>query len=192
MTPPSPSPITVRKASFPDNVLLSTIGAETFLHAFGPDNIPEDMDVYLRQSFSPAIQSAELADPSSQFLIAEVVGEPVGYARLRHGAPPARLTGSAPVELVRLYARASWIGRNVGTALMEACLAEAVANGHDLIWLGVWEKNARAIAFYKKWGFTDIGSHPFRLGNDIQTDLLMARALRPTGNNRGATSSPGT
>jgi GNAT superfamily N-acetyltransferase len=183
--PPSPSSIAVRKASFRDNVLLSTIGAETFIDAFAADNVPEDMDLYLRQSFSPAIQSAELADPSSQFLIAEIAGEPVGYARLRHGAPPGPLTGFTPVELVRLYARASWIGRNVGAALMEACLAEAAATGHDVIWLGVWERNARAIAFYRKWGFTDIGSHPFRLGNDIQTDLLMARPLMPTRNIEG-------
>jgi GNAT superfamily N-acetyltransferase len=181
----SPSPIAVRKASAQDNVLLSTLGAETFLDAFGPDNVPEDMRLYLQQSFSPAIQAAELADPFSQFLIAEVANEPVGYARLLEGAPSVRLTSARPVELVRLYARSSWVGRKVGATLMDACFAEAAARGHDVIWLGVWERNARAIAFYRKRGFTEIGSHEFRLGNDIQIDLLMARSLIPTGNIAG-------
>jgi len=87
------------------------------------------------------------------------------------------MESSRSVEIVRFYARTRWIGRGVGLALMEATLREARALGHVRVWLGVWERNERAIAFYRKWGFVEVGSQPFQLGNDIQTDLVMARAV---------------
>jgi len=167
----------VRKGTPEDNILLSGFGAKTFLHAFGPENTAEDMRVYLQKSFSPEIQSAELADPSSVFLIAELASEPVGYARLLESPPPPGVAGSRSIEIVRIYASPSWIGHGVGATLMDACLREAALRGCDTVWLGVWERNERAIAFYANWGFVPIGSHPFLLGTDLQTDVLMARPV---------------
>lgn len=169
--------VRVRRANPTDNVLLSEIGAETFRDAFGAANTPEDMDEYLRSSFSPQVQAAELADRSSLFLIAEVGAETAGYARLRRGKAPDSILGASPVEIVRFYARSPWIGRRVGAALMAACLGEARAMGCDTVWLDVWEENARAIQFYERWGFVVVGAQPFRLGNDVQRDLLMRRAV---------------
>jgi ribosomal protein S18 acetylase RimI-like enzyme len=181
MNPPVPAPIRIRPAHPEDNQLLFELGAETFSDAFGRDNTPHDMELYLTSAFSPEIQAGELADPSSLFLIAEVHGQPAGYARLLEGRPPAQVTGPRPIEIVRLYARTQWIGRGVGTVLMQACLAESKARGCDTIWLGVWEMNRRAIAFYQKWGFRQVGSHQFLLGDDLQTDWLMERPLVPSG-----------
>jgi ribosomal protein S18 acetylase RimI-like enzyme len=169
--------IAIRHASPADNGLLAELGAETFREAFGAQNKAEDVTLYLAKAFSPALQSKELADGAGAFLIAEIEGEPVGYVRLRESTPPASVRSSGPVEIVRFYARARWIGRGVGSSLMEAALREARGRGRDVIWLGVWEMNARAIAFYRKWGFAEVGSQPFRLGNDVQTDLVMARAV---------------
>jgi len=177
MTTPDAPPITIRRASEQDSVLLSDIGAETFSDAFGPQNAPQDMKLYMEKSFGPSIQAGELADPFTVFLVAEIEGEPVGYARLREGGLATVIVGYKPIEIVRFYARTHWIGRRVGAALMQASLKEAVARGCDAIWLDVWEKNDRAIAFYKKWGFAQVGTQPFRLGNDIQKDLLMARQV---------------
>lgn len=171
----------VRRGVPEDNSLLSRLGRETFLHAFGPDNTTEDMQLYLRSSFSPEIQAAELTEPSSVFLIAELDNAPVGYARLLEGHPPHGVTGNRPIEIVRIYARAEWIGRGVGAALMQACLREAALRECDTIWLGVWERNRRAIAFYSKWGFVPVGSHTFLLGTDLQIDTLMARPVPTLG-----------
>jgi ribosomal protein S18 acetylase RimI-like enzyme len=171
------SDVVVRHASPHDNVLLAELGAETFRDAFAPDNTPEDMELYIRRSFSPDIQAAEIADPYSRFLIAEADGFPVGYVRLRKGAPPAPIELERPIEINRIYARTSWIGRKVGATLMTACLSEAAATARATIWLAVWEKNVRAIGFYRKWQFVDVGSQPFLLGNDVQNDLIMVRPV---------------
>ena len=85
--------------------------------------------------------------------------------------------GAKPIELVRLYASREWIGRGVGAALMRACLEEARGAGYETIWLGVWERNARAQTFYEKWGFRAVGEHVFQLGSDPQRDILMERLL---------------
>lgn len=181
MTHSRPMPINVRHANHSDNVLLSEIGAETFAGAFGPHNTPHDMRLYLANAFSPEIQAAELADPTSVFLIAETEGQAVGYARLREGRPAALITGTRPVEIVRFYARPDWIGRGVGAALMQACLSEAERGGFDTIWLDVWEENRRARAFYVRWAFEEVGTQPFRLGDEIQTDILMQRPVLLSG-----------
>jgi ribosomal protein S18 acetylase RimI-like enzyme len=70
-----------------------------------------------------------------------------------------------------------YIGKGVGRELMAAAIREAGQRGCDSVWLGVWEKNPRAIAFYKKWGFQEVGSHVFQLGDDLQTDFIMELML---------------
>ncbi len=167
--------VVIRPATPQDNRLLAEIGAETFSDSFAADNAPENMSAYLNASFSPAIQALELADPRSKFLIAEINGEVVGYSHLRFEVAPQVDVGDKPVEIVRFYSRKQWIGKGVGAQLMERCLQEAVTAKCDAIWLGVWEINLRAIAFYRKWGFCEAGKQTFQLGNDLQQDLLMVK-----------------
>ena len=169
--------VTIRRAVAGDAGLLSELGARTFSETFAADNSPEDMAAYLASSFNPARQTAELNDPASTFFIAEVGGLAAGYAQLHAGEPAEGIEGPQPVELVRLYVSREWLGRGVGEALMRACLDGARQAGHETIWLGVWERNGRAQAFYRKWDFRAVGEHVFQLGSDPQTDILMERAL---------------
>ncbi|MGH2627709.1 MAG: GNAT family N-acetyltransferase [Anaerolineales bacterium] len=172
-----PAGILVRTATGADASLLAELGAETFRASFGAYSSPEDMAAYLAASFRPEVQAAELADGASLFLIAAVAGEAVGYARLRLGSPPEVVRGRSPMEIVRFYSRKDWIGRGVGRALMRACLEAAEHLGCDRIWLGVWERNQRAISFYRKWGFAQAGTKTFRLGNEVSTDWVMERSV---------------
>ncbi|GAB4426973.1 MAG: GNAT family N-acetyltransferase [Anaerolineae bacterium] len=169
--------INIRYATAADSRLLAEVGAETFFDSFAADNTPENMAAYLAAAFSPQKQRAELAAPNSRFFMAEVAGETAGFAQLKFGATPAEVAGRQPVEIARLYARKAWIGRGIGAALMARCLAEARAAGCDVIWLGVWERNPRAIEFYTKWGFAEVGAHIFQVGDDPQRDLLLARPV---------------
>ncbi len=168
----------IRTATAGDNVLLAEVGAETFLDTFGPDNTPENMAAYLAKSFSPAKQAEELADPATKFLLIEQDARMVGFARLRFDHAPNGVKSAHPMEIVRLYARKPWIGQGVGARLMQACLEEAEKAGCEVVWLDVWEHNPRAIAFYRKWGFEEAGTQAFKLGDELQTDLVMLRKVK--------------
>jgi ribosomal protein S18 acetylase RimI-like enzyme len=172
----APDPV-VRHATAEDAALLAELGARTFEETFAADNRPEDMSAYLVSSFGRAQLAAELADPQSLFLIAEIQEAAAGYAKLRAGVAPERVTSKKPIELERLYVSLEWLGRGVGAALMRVCIAEAVQKGYRTIWLGVWENNQRARTFYRKWNFREVGEHIFQLGDDPQTDILMERSL---------------
>lgn len=170
-------PIQIRIAGSQDAQLLADLGAKTFYDAFAAYNTPEDMAGYLHGAFSEQKQAEELSAPGSVFLVAESEEEPVGYARLLGGSMETCITGSKPVELVRIYVLQEWKGKKVGGLLMQKCLDEARGRGYDSIWLGVWENNPNAIAFYQKWGFTKVGTHAFLLGRDLQEDWIMQRSL---------------
>lgn len=163
--------IHIRYATVSDAALLAELGAKTFQDTFAADNTPENMVAYIETAFGPAVQAAELNRETSLFLIAESDDEAIGYARLRW-------KDTHTVELQRIYVLNVWMGHGVGGALMEACLQEAETRGFATIWLGVWEHNPRAVAFYKKWGFEQVGTHVFHLGDDPQTDLIMQRKIR--------------
>ena len=171
------APIVVREATVDDIGLLTELGARTFRETFGPQNTQADMDAYLRGAFSLEIQARELREPGARCLLAHVGPTPVGYARLRTGRAPEAIAGACPVEIVRFYADSPWIGKGVGSALMRACLEIADAQGCDEVWLDVWDRNPRAISFYSTWGFAIVGEQEFVLGDDVQHDLLMARAV---------------
>src|ERR1043166_4203785 len=169
--------VTIRYATATDAVLLAEFGLQTFSDTFAADNTPENMNAYLSVAFGPDKQAAEIADPTSTFRLREINDVLVGYARLHASETPAEVTGPLPIEIGRLYAAKEWIGHGVGAALMQACIDEAQQRGCQTLWLGVWERNHRARAFYSKWGFVEVGSHVFTLGDDPQIDLLMQRAV---------------
>lgn len=167
----------IRRATESDADLLASLGATTFYQSFAAQNTPENMTAYLAATFGPEKQRAELADPRNIFLIAENAGVAIGYAHLRTGKPPACVSDPKAIELVRLYVSSTFQGSGVGGRLMDACLTEARQAGHQTIWLGVWQQNTRAQAFYHRWNFSIVGEHVFQLGDDPQMDWLMERAV---------------
>lgn len=172
----------VRPATAADAPALSALAAATFRETFERDNTPEDMARYLAEAFTPERQTAEIADPGGVVLLAELPGpelaaELVGYVHLVASPPPAAVQGPAPLELKRLYVAGAWHGRGVAQSLLAAALEAAGARGAGTLWLGVWERNPRAIAFYAKHGFERVGDHVFVLGGDAQTDWLLARPV---------------
>ena len=181
MTPAATLPVTTRQATPADAALLASLAATTFRDTFGPDNTPENMDVYMASAFGADVQGAELRDPRVTVYLAEMSGEVAGYAMLREGPAHASVGEENAVEIARLYAATHVIGAGVGATLMRRCLEEAAARGRRSVWLGVWENNPRAIAFYRRWEFVDVGSTTFMLGHDLQADRVMARRVPASG-----------
>ena len=173
--------IEIRAAGAGDAAALAALAARLFAETFAADNRPEDMAAYLTSAFGVRQQAAELADPANRVWLAEAAGgSAVGYAQLRLGSAPESgigVGGRRPAELARLYVDGRWHGAGIARALMDACVDAARAAGADALWLGVWERNGRAIAFYEKCGFAQVGTQTFQLGSDTQTDHVMAKAL---------------
>jgi ribosomal protein S18 acetylase RimI-like enzyme len=168
----------VRRADTADASVLATLGKRLFREAFGSANTAEDMRFYLRSAFSTKRQARELAAPSTRAWLAEDDAQTaIGYAMLRQGPPETTPEVRNAVEIVRFYVDAAWHGRGVAAALMMACVDQAREWECDGLWLGVWDQNARAIAFYQKAGFRIAGTQPFQLGEDRQRDFIMVRPL---------------
>lgn len=167
----------IRFAEPSDAGALAAFAAETFRDAFGADNRPDDLARFLAESYGPAHQARELADPAYATLVAERDGAFVAYAQLREGAAPACVHGPRPLEVLRFYVARAWHGRGLAQQLMQRVTDVARDRGARTLWLGVWERNPRAQAFYRKAGFADVGAQVFMVGADAQADRVMARPI---------------
>jgi ribosomal protein S18 acetylase RimI-like enzyme len=167
----------IRKAHARDARKLSEIAEATFRATFGAMNAAEDMELHCRSSYGEDIQAAEIANPGMVTLLSEHEGRLAGYAQLRWGEAPGCVCAERPGEIQRLYVIADWHGTGIAQELMSACIEELQQRGSDVVWLGVWERNPRAISFYEKFGFVAVGEHTFPLGGDPQRDIIMMRAV---------------
>jgi diamine N-acetyltransferase len=166
--------IVIRRAILTDAAALAGLAERTFRDTFAGDNSQADMDLHCSQNFSAEIQLSELADSQRLTILAEVDGHLAGFAQLVLRSAAQCLDSRGPSELNRLYVLGQWHGRGVARELMNAVLATAAEAQSEHVWLGVWERNPRAIAFYHKFGFKVIGEHRFVLGSEPQRDLVMA------------------
>jgi diamine N-acetyltransferase len=170
----------IRRAQISDAAALAALAERTFRDAFAADNTAEDMTEHCAQSYSPDIQRRELSDAAVDTLVCvNDDGELIAYAQLRPGVASA-VTGAKPLELWRFYVDRAHHGRGVAQQLMAEVMQTARARDAATLWLGAWERNLRAQAFYRKCGFVDVGSHQFRVGQDVQTDRLMSLTLSST------------
>ncbi|MEO8295161.1 MAG: GNAT family N-acetyltransferase [Gemmatimonadota bacterium] len=169
---------TIRRAMPDDAGMLSVFGGRVFREFFGPDNTPADIIAHVAATYSPEIQRRELLDPEMCTFVAVSGEEPIGYAHLRKARAPGDSSAESPIELERFYVDGAWHGKGVAQALMEESVTHMAAKGADAIWLSVWERNSRAIAFYGKMGFIQSGRKFFWVGSDRQNDYIMSRALQ--------------
>ncbi|HNR17806.1 MAG TPA: GNAT family N-acetyltransferase [Chitinophagaceae bacterium] len=169
--------LVIRYALPAEASLIADISRQTFYETFAESNTSEDMEKFMNEQFSRDTLIKETEEPGSIFLLAYDDAEPIGYAKVRDGEKHSEFNGFTSIEIARIYALKKSIGKGVGRELMQKCISIAREMNRDIIWLGVWEKNERAIQFYRKWGFEKFAEHEFILGNDVQTDWLMYKRL---------------
>ena len=167
--------VILRRAQPTDARPLSIVAEATFRQTFGAHNSREDMDSFCASAYEEAIQAGEIGNPGMVTLLAQAGDALVGFAQLRWGTTPACVAAIDAGEIQRLYVVRDFHGKGIAQMLMDACLRSVVSRGSDVVWLGVWERNPKAIAFYRKCGFVEVGEHVFRVGSDPQRDIVMAR-----------------
>ncbi len=169
--------VVIKEATPADAALIAEISRQTFYDTFAPQNSKEDMEKFLAEQFTTEALIKEVGAENNTFLLAYLEGAVAGYVRLHSGDAPQSLATKNAIEIARLYAVSGMIGKGVGKALMQASINEAIEKEKEIIWLGVWEKNVRAISFYQQWGFQKFDEHDFILGTDKQRDWLMKKQL---------------
>lgn len=168
----------IRRATIGDAATLAAFAARAFIETFGDENDPEDLRDHVASTYNPERQSAELRDDDTATLLVERAGGTlIGYAQLCRKRVPPCVAGERPIEIYRFYVDRSAHGTGVAQALMAAAFAQAREWGADVVWLGVWEHNPRAMRFYRKFGFADVGSIDFFVGPDRQTDRVFVVPL---------------
>ena len=163
----------IRNAAHNDVADLVEMAAEAFRDTYREIVDPHDMEHYVTTALTSDYFLPHVDDPSSSLLLAIAGAQLVGYALVTRSVPPACVNRFSPVELARIYLRREVIGKGYGASLMRAVQAEARRLRADGIWLGVYDRNLRARAFYQRWGFIDVGIQQFMLGDKIYADPIM-------------------
>jgi ribosomal protein S18 acetylase RimI-like enzyme len=159
---------------------LAAFGRQTFQETYAAQNAPEDMELYLAETFGQEQQLAELQDPNTYFFLALMQQQLVGYAKLYIGSGLGAEAGADVrnrAELQRLYVQEDWQGTGLGATLLRRVIDEARNRGGRSLVLSVWEKNEKAQEFYRRKGFKPIGNAEYRVGNDVQNDLVLRKGL---------------
>lgn len=173
-----PPDLHITRASVAELKRVQQIGRQTFFETFSSANTEADMAKYLAEKFSEDQLTKELCDGNSEFYLAILKDEVVGYLKVNFSASQTEIKDENALEIERIYVLKVFHGKAVGQKLYQKALEIARQRNLKYIWLGVWEENPRAIRFYEKNGFTVFDKHIFRLGEDEQTDLLMKLQLK--------------
>jgi ribosomal protein S18 acetylase RimI-like enzyme len=156
---------------------LQRISKITFVEAFSNQNSEENMKKYLDENLSINQLTNELLNSESSFYFARVDERIIGYLKINFGYAQTDFKEDDFIEIERVYVLSEFHGKNVGKKLLDKAIEISTEKNAKTLLLGVWEKNYKAIRFYLKNGFVEFGKHPFILGDDIQTDILMKLQL---------------
>ena len=157
---------------------LRALSRRTFRETFAADNTPAALQAHLDRAYALEKLRAELSNPYSQFWFLYEKGSLAGYLKLNEAPAQTELHDPVSLEIERIYVARAFQGHGLGGMLMARAIETAQARGKRYIWLGVWEKNKKARSFYQKHGFRKIGSHPFSVGDAVQTDDIMRKDLQ--------------
>jgi ribosomal protein S18 acetylase RimI-like enzyme len=169
--------LNIKKCTLEDSRKLQLISYETFNETFKHQNSPENMNAYLERAFNLKQLENELSNISSQFYFVYFNNEVAGYLKVNTDDAQSEEMGAESLEIERVYIKKKFQKHGLGKYLLNKAIEIAMDRNKKKIWLGVWEKNENAIAFYKKLGFVQTGVHSFYMGDEEQMDLIMTKTL---------------
>ncbi|PLT32048.1 GNAT family N-acetyltransferase [Bacillus sp. V5-8f] len=169
--------IHIKKCTLEDSHKLQEISYETFNDTFKDQNSPENMNAYLERAFNLKQLEKELSNISSQFFFVYFNDEVAGYLKVNTNDAQSEEMGDESLEIERIYIKNKFQKHGLGKYLLNRAMVIAMERNKKKIWLGVWEKNKNAIAFYKKMGFVQTGAHSFYMGDEEQMDFIMTKTF---------------
>lgn len=170
--------IAIRECTMDDLITLREISYKTYNETFKDANIPSNMEDYLEKAFNMSKMRDELLNTSSQLYFLYADEELAGYLKLNESPAQTDISDPQSIEVERIYVSKEFHGKALGSSLLNKAIEIARERKKLYIWLGVWEKNDKAIQFYKRNGFYPIGQHSFFMGNDEQTDFIIRKNLK--------------
>ena len=168
-----------RVTNNPVNVkILQKIIHQTFINTYQKDTAKSELQTYLDREYNVSQIQKQLDDPNCQFYVCIVDRQVAGYMKLNLGNKQTEAFPTASVEVEKLYIYPEFKRLGLGTKFLKK--AERVAKQAEakMLWIGVWEENEKAIKFYRKLGFKYLKNHEFRLGSEIQRDLILAKRIQ--------------
>ncbi|WP_160715874.1 GNAT family N-acetyltransferase [Chitinophaga solisilvae] len=169
--------INITRATIGDVAVLKDLCTTTFIDTYAEHNTEADMQEYLSRHFTTERLSAQLQEEDCFFYFAEYNGEKIGYIKLNTGVKQTEHAEMKALEIERIYVLKAYQGVKAGHALIEKAMAAGADIRAPYVWLGVWEKNSKAITFYERHGFVAFDTHIFVLGEDQQKDILMKKSV---------------
>lgn len=168
----------IRKATKKDNAIIHTIAVTTFLETYSSVNSQENILNYLSKNYSLEQLTREINNPLSEFYLAVLNHQIIGFLKINFGEAQTEIKDNESVEIERIYVLSEFHGKKIGQLLFDKALEIARKHRSTYLWLGVWEKNPKAIRFYQKNNLTEFDKHIFKLGNDEQIDIMMKIELQ--------------
>lgn len=168
---------TIKKCTVEDVSELQEISRKTFIETFGPQNSPENMNAYLEHAFDSKQLEKELAQEKAHFFFIYYYHELAGYLKVNTDEAQSEEMGDETLEVERIYVQKAFQQHGLGRSLLNEAFDAAFQYDKKKIWLGVWEKNENAIAFYERKGFVQTGTHSFYMGDEEQIDFIMIKTL---------------
>jgi diamine N-acetyltransferase len=169
--------ITIRAATLADARLLAEFGCKTFFDTFGHLYPKEDADFFVAQRFSLERSLADISEAGRYIQLAFDGDTLIGFLDCGNMGLPVDQPKRRACELYRLYLDVSAKGTGLANTLMEMAIAWARTQRAGALYLGVYCDNARAHAFYRKYGFQIIGAYQFKVGNTLDDERIMALEL---------------
>ncbi|RFM30550.1 GNAT family N-acetyltransferase [Deminuibacter soli] len=159
--------------------VLADVSRQTFYDAFAAQNSAADMEQHLEKTYNLLQITKELTSPHCRFYFAMAGDIVAGYMKLNFAPAQTELHDANALELERIYVVQNWQGQKIGQLLLNKAIALVKELRLQYLWLGVWEHNAKALAFYRRNGFVAFSTHHYTVGTDVQTDLMLKLDLLP-------------
>ncbi|WP_117170386.1 GNAT family N-acetyltransferase [Paraliobacillus sediminis] len=169
--------IKITKCNLEHSSELQEISVETFNETFKDNNSHEQINAYLEKAFNLKQLEEELTNRSSQFFFVYFNHEVAGYLKINTADAQSEAMGDDSLEIERIYIKKKFQKHGLGKLLLNKAIDITMKQKKKKIWLGVWEENENAIAFYHRKGFIQTNAHSFYMGDEEQVDLIMTKTL---------------